>query len=53
MYRYLYGNASNYEAAKLLKSQADTKGYTTSYIVAYKDGERIALNKALNSGSTQ
>ena len=53
MYRYLYGNTSSYEEAKLLKSQADDKGYGTSYIVAYKDGARIALNKALNSGPTQ
>ncbi len=47
MFRYLYGNAENYAAAERLKAQADTKGYTTSYIVAYRNGERIALKEAL------
>lgn len=53
MYRYLYGNVTSYEEAKKLKLQADTKGYTTSYIVAYRDGKRINLKDALNSPSTQ
>lgn len=45
--RYMYGNADTYEAAKLLKTNADKKGYTTSYIVAYKDGVRITLQQAI------
>lgn len=53
MYRYLYGEATSYKVAKQLKSEADTKGYTTSYIVAYRNGERIDLKEALNSMSTQ
>lgn len=53
MYRYLFGNTTSYEEAKKLKLQADTKGYTTSYIVAYKAGKRINLKEALNSSSTQ
>ncbi len=53
MYRYLYGEATSYNVAKQLKSEADTKGYTTSYIVAYRNGERIDLKEALNSVSTQ
>src|SRR5690606_38127136 len=40
LYRYMYGNANSLEQAKRLKSQADAKGYPTSYIVAYKDGNR-------------
>ncbi len=47
LFRYMYGNATTYEEAKALKSKADTKGYPTSYIVAYKDGKRITLNEAL------
>ncbi len=47
IYRYMYGNARSLEEAKLLKSNADAKGYTTSYIVAYKDGLRIPLAQAL------
>jgi len=45
--RYMYGNAKTYDAAKLLKKNADIKGYTSSYIVAYKDGERIPVQQAI------
>ncbi|MEJ1222332.1 N-acetylmuramoyl-L-alanine amidase family protein [Sediminicola sp. 1XM1-17] len=47
LFRYMYGNAENYFDAKLLKSNADAKGYTTSYVVAYKDGKRISLEDAM------
>jgi len=47
MFRYMYGNANNYEAAKRLKNDADAKGYTTSYIVAYKNGVRVPITNAL------
>jgi N-acetylmuramoyl-L-alanine amidase len=47
MYRYMYGITNSYKEAKMLKSNADLKGYTTSYIVAYKDRERIPVAEAL------
>ena len=47
LFRYMYGNASSYDQAKALKSQADAKGYTTSYIVAYKNGVRVPLKTVL------
>ncbi|WP_373074154.1 N-acetylmuramoyl-L-alanine amidase [Zeaxanthinibacter enoshimensis] len=47
LYRYLYGNTSSYDEAKLLKANADQKGYTSSFIVAYRDGKRISVAKAL------
>ena len=47
MFRYLYGNTNSYKTAKMLKSNADIKGYPSSYIVAYKDGERISVQEAL------
>ena len=47
LYRYMYGKTSSYEQVKLFKANADAKGYTTSYIVAYKDGERIGVKEAL------
>jgi len=46
LYRYMYGSAKSLKDAKLLKANADLKGYTTSYIVAYKDGKRIPLKEA-------
>ncbi|WP_190808434.1 N-acetylmuramoyl-L-alanine amidase [Flagellimonas sp. S3867] len=47
LFRYMYGNASSYNDAKRLKSRADAKGYTTSYIVAYKNGTRVSLKEVL------
>ncbi|WP_238719098.1 N-acetylmuramoyl-L-alanine amidase family protein [Pelagihabitans pacificus] len=46
MYRYMYGGTTSFEEAELLKANADVKGYTTSFIVAYKDGERIPVPEA-------
>ncbi|WP_439649328.1 N-acetylmuramoyl-L-alanine amidase family protein [Lentiprolixibacter aurantiacus] len=46
LYRYFYGNTSSYLQATLFKSNADAKGYTSSFIVAYKDGVRIPLDEA-------
>ncbi len=47
LFRYLYGSTSSYKEAEMLKSNADLKGYTTSFIVAYKDGKRISVPEAL------
>ncbi len=47
LYRYFYGNTKSYLKAKLLKSNAEAKGYTTAFIVAYKDGSRIPIEEAL------
>lgn len=47
LYRYMYGNAKSYNDAKLLKTRADAKGYTTSYIVAYKNGTRVSIKEVL------
>ncbi|MEN1786385.1 MAG: N-acetylmuramoyl-L-alanine amidase, partial [Bacteroidota bacterium] len=53
MFRYLYGNTSDYEAAKKLKSDADAKGYNAAYIVAYRKGKRIPLDEALKENTAQ
>ena len=47
LYRYMYGITNSYKEAEMLKSNADLKGYNSSYIVAYKEGVRIPLTKAL------
>ena len=47
LYRYMYGKTHSFEEAKMLKSNADIKGFTGSYIVAYKDGVRIPVADAL------
>lgn len=45
--RYMYGKTNSYSQAQIYKSNADAKGYSTSYIVAYKEGKRIPLTEAL------
>nr|WP_041633179.1 N-acetylmuramoyl-L-alanine amidase [Maribacter sp. HTCC2170] len=47
LYRYMYGITNSYKEAETLKSNADLKGYSSSYIVAYKEGVRIPINEAL------
>ncbi|WP_414855660.1 N-acetylmuramoyl-L-alanine amidase [Muriicola sp. Z0-33] len=47
LFRYLYGNVRLYKQAELLQKNAALKGYTTAYIVAYKEGERIPVPEAV------
>ena len=47
MFRILYGNTASYEQAKILQAGARQKGYSQAYIVAYQDGKRIPVEKAL------
>lgn len=47
VYRVLYGNTTSYAEAQRLQSYASLRGYPSSYIVAYRDGERIPLPEAL------
>lgn len=47
LYRYFYGSTASYGEAKMLKANADMKGYKTSFIVAYKDGVRIPVEEAM------
>jgi N-acetylmuramoyl-L-alanine amidase len=47
LYKYYYGATSNYSEAKRLVSEAKSKGYTSSYLVAFKHGRKISLTEAL------
>lgn len=47
LYRYMYGSTHSYREAQMLKSNADLKGFPSSYIVAYRDGVRIPVPEAL------
>lgn len=51
MFRYLYGETNSYNAAKKIQSNAVLKGYSTAYIVAYKNGTRITMPEALQQVS--
>lgn len=47
LYKYMYGNASTYNDAKLNLAEAKAKGFEGAYIVAFKDGKKINLQEAL------
>jgi N-acetylmuramoyl-L-alanine amidase len=49
LYKYYYGKASNYNEIQELEEEAKSKGYKSSFIVAFKDGKRIPLNEALKT----
>ncbi|MGZ0017047.1 N-acetylmuramoyl-L-alanine amidase family protein [Yeosuana sp. AK3] len=49
LYKYYYGATSSYEEVKALENTAKSKGYTSSFIVAFKDGKKIPLSNALKT----
>ncbi len=49
LYKYFYGETSNYNTIKKLEEEAKTAGFKTGYIVAFKDGEKISLTEALKT----
>ncbi|MFD0798536.1 N-acetylmuramoyl-L-alanine amidase [Maribacter chungangensis] len=51
MYRYLYGKTRSHREAEMMKSKAASRGFTTAYIVAYRDGSRISIGEALKEVS--
>jgi N-acetylmuramoyl-L-alanine amidase len=51
IYRYFYGNTSNYSKVVQFQNDAIQKGYESCFIVAYKNGERIALDEALKTSA--
>jgi N-acetylmuramoyl-L-alanine amidase len=48
-YKYYYGGTSNYNEIQLMKTFAREKGYSSSYIVAFKNGEKLKLSDVINS----
>jgi N-acetylmuramoyl-L-alanine amidase len=51
LYRYLYGETRSHREAEMMKSKAASSGFSTAYIVAYRDGVRIAIEEALKEVS--
>lgn len=47
LYKYFYGNEDNYTDAKSRLSEAKEKGYTSAFLVAYKDGVKISVSSAI------
>lgn len=52
LYKYFYGSTSDYNKVKQLQEEAKSKGYTSSFVVAYnKKGVQIELDEALKSAT--
>ena len=47
LYKYMYGETSDYEKAKILLKEAKSKGYKSAYLIAFKDGKNISIKEAL------
>lgn len=51
IFKYFYGYTSDYNKIKQFQIQAKAKGYKDCFVVAYKDGNKIAVSEALKSAS--
>ncbi len=49
LFKYFYGYTSDYNEVKKLAEIAKSKGYPSSFIVAYQNGERVDLSEVLKS----
>lgn len=47
LYKYMYGETADYEEAKSLLKEAQSKGYKSAYLIAFKDGKSITVQEAI------
>lgn len=47
VYKYLYGETSDYENAKNQLKEVKSKGYDSAFVIAFKNGKRISLQEAI------
>jgi N-acetylmuramoyl-L-alanine amidase len=47
IYRYMYGETSDYNEAMKLLDQAKEKGYGSAFLIAFKNGKKINLQEAI------
>lgn len=47
LYKYMYGETTDYNEAKKLLQEAKSKGYDSAYLIAFKNGEKISVQDAI------
>ncbi|MCK8520703.1 N-acetylmuramoyl-L-alanine amidase [Aquimarina sp. D1M17] len=52
LYKYYYGSTSNYTLIQELKDIALGKGFDSSFVVAFRNNERISLTEALKPNTS-
>ena len=49
LYKYYYGESSDYNKIQVMKTFAQQKGYPSAYIVAFKKGKKVNVSEVLKS----
>jgi N-acetylmuramoyl-L-alanine amidase len=47
LYKYMFGNTSSYDEAKKLLQEAKSKGFSSAFLIAFKNGKKIDVKDAL------
>ena len=48
-YTYYFGRTSNFDEVVIFKRQARENGYSTAFVVAFKDGKKVSVSEALKT----
>ncbi|MDN3723518.1 N-acetylmuramoyl-L-alanine amidase [Aequorivita sp. SDUM287046] len=49
LYKYYYGDTSDYNKIQVMKTFVQQKGFPSAYIVAYKNGKKVNVQEVLKS----
>ncbi|OYU80073.1 MAG: N-acetylmuramoyl-L-alanine amidase [Flavobacterium sp. BFFFF1] len=47
LYKYMYGETTDYNEAKQNLAEAKAKGFDSAYLIAFRDGRKITIQEAL------
>ena len=51
IYKYMYGETSNFDEAKKMLTEAQNKGYSDAFVVVIKDGKSYSLNEEVKKNN--